>query len=426
MTLPVRGLGSLGVAQVLALLAAVASGTAYARFLDAATLAGWAVALAAARATLLLLDAGLKTALVRRSEALAPAGERRLQQGTGAVAVALVALVAAWAQVAPHGWVPAPALLVLAVAAYLLSHTLLLPALVRLERECRFDAVGRAEAAGTLVEFGAPALLLVLRVPALPALAAGVLAGRLVRAGLLMSAPRHGGQGGAAGLAPGGVPAAGPLLREGLQLQAVALLSMVRDTVHLWLVGPWFGATWAGTYAFAMMACMVASQALVSLAARVALPALRPLAPAARVEAVGRALRLLALLVLPPLAALALVAVWGGAWFDERWHDTLALLPALVLRIVLALPLALFGPWLLVVAAPATTLAVHLRWTTVETAATVLALLALGPQGLAWVWPFGGALGLWLYGRALQASGVSLAALPGLLMRRRGPLRWGH
>jgi hypothetical protein len=35
-------------------------------------------------------------------------------------------------------------------------------------------------------------------------------------------------------------------IRDRLEL----VVAMLRDQVHLWLVGPWFGAAWAGAYAF--------------------------------------------------------------------------------------------------------------------------------------------------------------------------------
>lgn len=426
----VRGLYSLGVSQALTLLVAVASGAVYARWLDAPTLAGWALALAAARAGQLVLDAGLKTALVRRETSLAMAHERRIQAFIGSAAAALVLLTAGGLELVRWtGWadLPAPGFLLFSVATYLLSYALLLPSLVRLERAGRFDHVGRAEAAGTLLEFGAPALLLMAGVSAVPALGVGVCAGRFVRAALLMIPAQD-----PATVAEGpGVTLRGTALhRDGLLLQAAGLLSMARDTLHLWLVGPWFGAAWAGAYAFAMMACMIASQALVALAARVALPALRPLTPQARLETVVRALRLLALLVVPPLILLALLptlqSTMGMSWPGEQWHDALALLPALVLRVLLTLPLALFAPWLLVVAEPAQSLRVHGRWTLVEAGAAAAALAWIGPQGLAWVWPAGGALGLWLYVRALRHSGVSLVLLPSMLLRGPRQLRWEH
>jgi O-antigen/teichoic acid export membrane protein len=417
-----RGLGTLGVAQGLAMLAALASTAVYARWLDATLLAGWAFALAAARAALLVLDGGLKTALVRRDAALAPAAESHLRRVLALVATALVAAaaLAAWRAWPPLNAAPSPPLVLVSLGAYLLPHAALLPALVRLERAGRFDAVGRAEGAGTLIEFGAPALLLLAGAAALPALAWGVVVGRVVRAAILVQAAR--------GL-DSDTPAQGSnakLWREGLQLQAVALLSMLRDTLHLWLVGPWFGAAWAGAYAFAMMACMVASQALVGLVARVALPALRALPPEARHAHVGRALRLLGLLVLPPLLLLALLPAWGAPGLEARWPGAMGVLPALVLRVLLTLPLALLGPWLLVAAPPRVTLQVHARWTLAETAAATLALATLGAAGLAWVWPLGGVLGLCLYARALHTSGVPLAPLLPWLLRRPRLLRWGH
>jgi Polysaccharide biosynthesis protein len=380
------------------------------------------VSLSAARAALLLLDAGLKTALVRRADALAAGAERRLQRQMALAAGLVVVLLLAGAALAvARGWLSEGTawLLVASVAAYLGSHAALLPGLVRLERQGRFGAVGRAEAAGTLLEFVAPALLLALGVATLPALAVGVLAGRALRAVLVATAAR-----GVLIDTAMRTQAGTGLWRESLPLQGVVLLSMVRDTLHLWLLAPWFGAAWAGAYAFALMAGMLASQIVVGALARVALPALRPLSPRQRLRWAVRSLRRLGWIVLPPLALLApAVAAVDGLWLQGRWHDATTVLPWLVVRMVVALPLAVFGPWLLVAAAPAASLRVHARWTLGETAAAVAALALAGPIGLAWVWAGGALLGLGLYAQALRAAGVDLSLWAGLLLRRRGRRR---
>jgi O-antigen/teichoic acid export membrane protein len=419
-----EGLASLGVAQLLALLASVASGAVYAAWLDTTTLAAWALALAAARAALLLLDAGLKTALVRSAHALAPAQERRLQGAVGAAALLLsLGVVAASGAALRAGWLDAATahLLRVCVPAYLLSHALLL-ALARLERQGRFGVVGRAEGVGTVAEFAGPGLLMTMGIAPVTALACGCVVGRSLRALWLLRATdpapaRHE----HASVAPK------TLLREGLQLQGVAALSMVRDTLHLWLVGPWFGSHWAGAYAFAMLACMVASQATVALAARVALPVLRALAPPQRAQAVAQALRRLGLWTVPPLLALTPVLMMASATaLQGRWADALAVLPWLALRVLMGLPLALLSPWLLVAAPPAATLAVHRQWTLAEAVATTVALAHFGPLGLAWVWPLGALLGLGLVVWALHRAGTDVASLPARVLQRRPPVMLGH
>jgi O-antigen/teichoic acid export membrane protein len=418
-----RGVASLGVAQTLALAAALGGATVYAGWLDAPTLAAWMLALSAARAALLLVDAGIKTALVRRHAALRPGEASRLQRLVAAAALLLSAAGAlALALLWGRGQLAAgPAVLTgVSVAAYLLSHALLLPALVRLERAGRFDVVGRAEGLGILLEFALPVLLAGLS--AWQALAAGVMAGRLVRAGWIVWAVEGRPETVSATATAAAVAPDQALWRDALPVQGMAALSMVRDQVHLWLVGPWFGIAWAGAYAFALLACALASQVVVATVARVALPALRPLGPARRALRAARGLRRLLLLTLPLLAATVPLVVWAnsGLW-DERWSQALQVLPGLVLRMVLALPLAVMAPWLLVAAPTPVAFGVTLRWTGIELVLAVVALALLGPVGLAWSWALGGAIGTWLHARALRPHG--LRYFMAALWRSRPPRR---
>jgi O-antigen/teichoic acid export membrane protein len=418
----IRGTGTLGLSQALALAAALGAGTAYATWLTPAELAVWAIALGAGRAAQLLVDGGLKAALVRHALGLQAKAEAQLTRAVLlAAAVLSMATAVAAGRAAGQGYATAPvaSLVALAIIGYLMSHAAALTALARLERSGRFDHIGRVEGAGTLLEFAVPALLLAVRVDWSWALAIGLLSGRLVRAlGLLLAAgpPRV--------LPPDeGLPVAP--WRDGLAMQSIAALGMLRDQVHLWLVGPLYGTAWAGAYAFALMACALASQVAVGTVARVAMPALRPLQPRRRALRAARSMRLLALWTLPLLLLSWPVMQWADrALWDGQWQLAITLLPGLLLRMVGALPLAVLGPWLAVSAPPWAAAKTHARWTVAELVLCGAAVAAWGPAGLAFAWAAGGLLGTVVFLAALKGAGVGLFL--GALARVpvRGRRRW--
>jgi len=378
-----RGVASLGLAQALALLASVGAAAAYARWLTAESFGHWAAALALARGALLLVDGGLRTALVRREHWPGPAALGRLQRIAATAAVLVAATMAAGALWAWHAGsvVAADAMLYAAyAAAYLLSHAALFSALARLERASRFDTVGRAEASSLLLEFVAPAALMQAGAGAALAFTVSVLVARALRGAWIMGAARALGPGAAAA-----VPTrAADLLREGLGLQAVTALSMLRDQMHLWLLAPWFGAAWGGQYGLAMTVCALATQVPVQTAARLSLSALRRTSPARCWPAVHARVRRLAIGVLPPLPLLPAALAWvdHGLW-QGRWQAAAWVLPWLALRMVAGVATTPLGSWLLVARQPWAAAQAHAAWTALEVLAAVLALALLGPLGLA-------------------------------------------
>ena len=389
-----RGAGggglSLGLANAIALLAAVAAAALYAGRLAPPEFAAWTGALALGRAALLLLDGGLKTALVRRADWPAPATLRRLRRLCFGLAIGLLAAGAAAALVAwSAARVPAGAVLLylLYAAAYLLPYPPLFAALARLERARSFGAVGRAEGLSVALEFALPALLMAAGAAWWLAFALAVSLARAVRSAWIIAAARALGPDSAGT----GEPAA--LLREGAGVQAIAALSMVRDQMHLWLVVPWFGAAWGGQYGFAFTACALATQALVQTASRVALPALREADADTRWRLVVERSALLALAVLPPLALLpAWLARADGLFWDGRWAPAVALLPWIALRMVCSVGTTIVGAWLLVAQPPWAAARAHAAWTAAEVAVAVSGLAVFGPTGLA----IGCAVSVWV------------------------------
>ena len=378
---------SLGAANLLALLAAAVAAALYARWLDAPALALWASALALARGGQLLLDGGLKTALVRRDGLPDDATLARLGRWCAAVAAMLtgaVLLLAAWQW--HRGRLDPGQALLLGVypAAYFLTYPAMFTALARLERAHRFAAVGRAEGASVLVEFALPALAIAAGTPAWLAFTVAVALARSLRCAWIRRAAHRLEVAVRAAVPPAGGPGLRAVLGEGLGVQAVAALSMLRDQTHLWLLGPWFGAHWAGSYTLAMTACALLSQASVQTASRVALPLLRAATPQARWQRVLAQTRLLALCTLPPLALLpAALAHADAAWWGGRWADAVTLAPWLALRMVAGVATTTLGAWLMVARTPWASARAHAAWTACEIAAAAAALACWGPLGLA-------------------------------------------
>jgi hypothetical protein len=407
-----QGLGSLGLAHALAWLAALGAATVYAGWLTPAQFAHWAGTLALARAALLLLDGGLKTALVRRAQwpgaaALARAQHLATGLALGLPALAVVPLAAAVA----HGRLDAglAGLAWIGTAAYLLSYPPMWVALARSSRAGRFGAVGRAEGAATALEFLLPLPLLAAGLPYWAAFAAGMVAGRawrcvaVVRAARALAGPADIPRAEAPGATQG-------LLREGQGVQAVALLSMLRDQQHLWLLGLValalpalvLGAAgagsasvseWIGRYAFAMTACAFVSQVAAQTAARVALPWLAAAPAAERWALVLVQARWLAIATLPLLALLPawLHALDGRLW-QGRWAEAIALVPWLALRMVGGAAITALGAWLLVQRTPWQTAVAHARWTAAEVLLGAAAIAAWGAPGLA----VAAAAGVWI------------------------------
>jgi O-antigen/teichoic acid export membrane protein len=407
---PAAALRSLGFAQAVALLAALGGATVYASRLDAQTFAHWGMALLLARAGQMLLDGGLRVALLRTTDWPAASVLQRLQSHTvlaAGVGVALLALLLAGLHRAFGLDAHAALLLTACAAAYWLCHPWAWLASARLERHGRLASVGRAEAAATLVEFALPALLMLASCPALPALAAACGGGRLLRVLWL----RHAASQLPAPTDAGSDESAGRLVRDGLGFQLVVGISLLRDNVHLWLLAPLAGDRGTGQFAFALLAGQLATQLFVPVVTRWLLPQLPARTTAQRSALVQQSLLWVSIPVLPLLATSALLMGWLDAvLWSHQWQLAAQLMPWLALRLALGLPVALLGTWMLVERSPQQAARWHARWTLLECALALVGLWIAGAQGMAIASAFSLLPGLWWF---LQAC------LPGHALAER-------
>lgn len=402
------GLRSLGTAHLATLLAGLAGAAVYASRLDPALLAGWSMALLTARAGQLLLDGGLRLALVRRASWPSVTALRKLRAGNAAAAVIaclLLLLVLKLAHQAGHISTDNGRLVGGYALAYWLSYPLHWLALARLERRASFVGVGRAEASSTLLEFVMPAALMLLGCDAVPAFVMAAVVGRLAKTLLLLVADRSVRDGFEA------TPESPRrLMGEGLALQGVAGVSLLRDHLHLLLLAPLVGSAAAGQFAFAMLTGQLASQLLVQTTARWLLPQLHGLGNAERAALVVSTLRWLAIAVLPLLMFSLPALRWlDGLLWDARWQLAVALLPWIALRMLAGCALSLLGSWLTVERPPGAILVCHFRWTAIEAAVALPAIWLGGALGFAMASALTGWLALFLFIKACSPQALPAA-----------------
>ncbi len=397
-----NGVVAMTAANAVVLAVVAVSYVLYSRLMTPAEFGLYAGALAIAKLGQTVLDGGLKIALVKQPDFATPGVRRALFIGSASAGVlATGLLVACLSGLSALAVLPAPSAVFLAAygAAYFLTYPLLFIPLAQLERHQRFTPVAWAEASGMLVEYALPALLWMLVAPGFWSFVLAAWAGRMLRTAIVLAQSDD-----RAWLAGGTAPAwrdSRALLREGMGLQIAVSLSLLRDNLHLLLVGPWFGKEWAGFYAWAQQLCAVASQVFVQTATRVALPALRLMnGSEARWKATLVQIAWLTIFTAPPLLFLTdLAHAANQALFDGKWGVALGLLPFLVVRMLPSMATTPLGSLVLADRGARAYAIANAWWTGGEIVVAALLIWWLGPIGLAWnyavmAW-FGAAAFVW-------------------------------
>lgn len=380
----------------------------------------YAGALAIAKLGTTVLDGGLKVALVKHHELVAAGVLRALFIGSAGAAILAVSLLTAVVfALASLNLLAADnaAFFALYGAAYFLTYPLLFLPLAQLERAQRFAPVARVEALSVSIEYALPALLWLVVAPGFWSFVLAAWLARGLRAGLMLAASDE-----RAWLARGRSPqwdGAGALLREGVGLQIAVSLSMVRDNIHLLLVGPWFGKEWAGLYAWALQLCAVASQVFVQTATRVALPALRlTQGMDARWRSTLMQISWLAIFTAPPLVFLTDIAsAVNETLFDAKWTAALGLLPFLIVRMLPGLATTPVGALVLAERDARAYAAANAWWTAGEVGVAATMLWLYGPTGLAWSYAFMAWFGLAVFVYPLPRPDRVSGLLAALLLR---------
>jgi len=415
-----RGVIAMTVANTVALAMAIIGYLLYSRLMTPAEFGIYAGSLAIAKLGTTVLDGGLKVAIIKHYETISLGVLRALFLGSALVSILATLLLAAVAFT----------LVVLSLldtntalfftlygAAYFLTYPVLFIPLAKLEREQHYTPVARAEALSISIEYALPALLWSMVAPGFWSFILAAWIARGLRATLVLVACED-----RAWLSGGSAPQwheSKALLREGLGLQIAVALSMVRDNIHLWLVGPWFGKEWAGLYAWSLQLCAVASQVFVQTATRVALPALRlTQGMNARWKATLTQIAWLTIFTAPPLIFLTDIArAANDILFDAKWTAALGLLPFLIFRMLPSLVTTPLGSLVLAERNARAYTVANAWWTGGEIVVATTMLWLYGPIGLAWSYAFMAWLGVAAFMRQLPPPARFASLLPPLLLR---------
>jgi len=407
-------------ANVIALISIAVSYFWYSKLLIPSDFAVYAGGLAIAKIGTTLLDGGLKVALVKHFEEVNSAVKRALfllSCGTAVLAFGVLSGVL-FALVAHSIVSRADAFFYCAYAsAYFFTYPFLFIPLADLERRQQFVPVAMGEGVSMVIEYALPAILWLSVAPGFWSFILAAWLARVLRTSFILypSSDRT--------WFLGGVPpqwkGIKPLFQEGSGIQLGVAVSMLRDSLHLLLVGPMFGKEWVGLYAWALQLCGVASQVFVQTAARVSLPALR-LAPDmhSRWHAMLGQVIWMAILTGPILVFLTPLATSLNHYmFADKWATALELLPFLVIRMLPGLATTPLSSLVLAERGAKSYFVANLIWTVFEVALATLLLLLIGPMGLAWCYAIGAWVGVLAFLTQLPRPAAFLPLLPPLFLR---------
>jgi O-antigen/teichoic acid export membrane protein len=357
---------------------------AYSRLFSAEQFAVYSAALAIAALASIILDGGLRTAVIKAPQKLDDDTVDALTCLMVIASLALTLLVGSFQAVIGLYWevVRKAHLFVVAyVALHLLSYALTAIPTALLERRLDYRTIAWLEAGGSLLERASPALILWITDQGMYAFLWGLLISRIYHVAFLWWF------GHLRPLTLKRPPLTGlrQLLTEGAWIQGVTGTAIVRDNLHLILVGPLFGRDWAGYYGWALQLCVLTSQAFVQIAARVSVPLFARKQPVSRWSSCLDHIRTLAVFVGPVLVGTLVAAPGIDRYLSGgKWAPAIALLPLLFARMLPGIATTPLGTLLLVEKGGRSLAGATALWTGLEVVSAVCALVWLGPTGLAW------------------------------------------
>ena len=411
-------------ANVVALSMAIVAYLAYSRLLTPGEYGIYAGALAISRLGTMALDGGLKIALIKHSLSASPSVLRALFLGSCASATFTGLLLAATVAIAAYiGALSKDTALFFALygGAYFATYPFLFIPLAELERTQKFRPVAKAEALTISIEYALPALLWVAVKPGFWSFVVAAWLARALRSAMVaMSADDRGWLTGRDSPDWIGMKR---LFREGFGLQIAVMTSIVRDSLHLIIVGTWFGKEWAGLYAWALQLCAVSSQVFVQTATRVGLPALRNTnSSARRWQGTQTQIIWLTILCASPLAFLPHIAdAANTTFFEGKWIAAVPLLPFLIARMLPSLVITPLSALILVERDAKVYAVANVQWTVAEIFVAMLLLYWLGPMGLAWSSSFMAWFGLATFSSKLPYPSAFKSLFSNLMLR---PSMW--
>jgi len=382
----------------------------YSRLLSPGEFGSYGAAFALSTMLALVLDGGIKTTIIKMSREVTVEEEAAVLWLMVAGALSITAIfyslqlpIALW-----HPQITRDYRFVLSfVGVSLICYPLITLPTARLERRLDYGDIAWIESTGILLERGAPALILLWFHCGVYSFLWALILSRVFRVAALRTL--H-----ASALWPISLKQVAEslhLFREGTWIQMGTLANVVRDNLHVLVVGPAFGRDWIGNYTWALQICQVSSQAFAQICARVALPVFaQGTTFQARWPKCLFQIRWLTILTAPVLCGVWLILpVVNASFFHGKWASALVLIPFLFFRMLPGLATTPLGPLIMVHCGGRTYARVVSRWTIAEFGCATLCIALFGPTGLAWSYALMVWVGLWLMLSALGETKYGLA-----------------
>jgi O-antigen/teichoic acid export membrane protein len=381
----------------------------YSRLLTAQQFGAYAAALAVGNLAVLVLDGGIKTSIIKHTTALNREEESSLLTLMLGFSAILLIVLFGGQRLLGHVYPGAASqteFVAAFAAVYLITYPWIGLSTASLERQLSYGQLAWIESIGIVVERGVPAAFLVTTGLGLWSFVVGLALGRIARIVFLHRLHRV--SVGTQFMKTSTLVRR--LIREGLAFQLGGAASLIRDNLHVIVVGPLYGTLWVGYYAWGLQLCTIASQVFVQIAARVSLSVTaRALDFPSRWAIITQQIALLTAATAPILAALVLSAATVDYYFFAgKWQPALAILPFLCARMIPGIASTPVGTLLLVERGSARYARALWLWTGFELAVGYTAVKLLGPLGLAVSYSVAAWFGVRLLLREFRSHSLSL------------------
>lgn len=398
-----NGIYPMAMANIISLILIVFAYFAYSKFLSIDEFAVYSVSLVIAKFGILVLDGGLKSVFLRRGSSLDEKGLHITyifsQIFAGVVCVLGVGISYAMIEKYNDVW-----FYFFYFSAYVLSYPYVFFASVKFEKSLNFRPVALSESLGLAIEYAGPALMIFLTETGMQSFLVCVWAGRGARI-LIFNFYSNGIFNFAEPRAS--IEVLWSYLKEGFYVQMATLASLIRDNLHVLLIGPLFGKEALGNYAWAMQLCGVTSQVFVQTASRIVLPRLGNLEKKSdRLELVWINLKWLCVLTVPAIVLVVPAADFvNRTLFEFKWFNAIGIVPFIAIRMFAGIATTPFGALYIVSFKGKGYFKANALWTGIELLGAFVLTAFYGEFGLAYSYALCGYAGCYIFCKQFGAVG---------------------
>lgn len=369
----------------------------YSRFLTPDEFGLYSTALLVGSFGMMLLDGGIKNTYIKSPIPISEEEEGTLIFLMFTTSIVLVVLIALGALLLPMLYSSATKDYVFLAkfgGIYILTYPFIAISTAKIEKSFAYGRIAWIESISTILERASPAFFLLYLDGGINSFTWGILLGRIFRVFTLNARLNI------RFLIPSRqqIKNTYHIIKEGAWLQLATVYSLIRDNLHIILLGPLFGKEWIGYYAWCMQLCLIASQIFVQISARVSLPLLaEKKILEEKWDVCLQQIKMLSILTTPVLAAVLIVIPYiDKIFFYGRWSEAIEILPLLFFRMLSGISVTPLFILLMSATSAKIFAKVNMCWTGFEIILAIIFIYLIGATGLAWSYSIGGWVALLL------------------------------